>query len=193
MSPPTGLSRRKPARRSAPAANSARTLPAGGGATRQARTPARSRTRPTPGLSQPAPGPPPTRRRTSPAPPLYSAPAARTAVAENRHRPDMPATMLEQSPRTAAAEHARRGQLALALQEPFTVAIRLRANRQVAADADSFRAHIKQLLNAADREARRLGYDGEYVRLAVYAYIAFLDESVLNSEQPMFAAWPRQP
>lgn len=105
----------------------------------------------------------------------------------------MPATTLEQSPRTAAAEHARRGQLALALQEPFTVAIRLRANRQVAADADSFRAHIKQLLGAADREARRLGYDGEYVRLAVYAYIAFLDESVLNSEQPMFAAWPRQP
>src|SRR5690606_10520389 len=96
-------------------------------------------------------------------------------------------------PRTTAAQNPRRGQLALALQEPFTVAIRLRANRQVAADADSFRAHIKQLLGAADRAARRLGYDGGDVRLAVYAFIAFLDESVLNSNQPMFAAWPRQP
>src|SRR5690606_30434055 len=67
MSPPKGLSRRKPARRSAPAANSARTLPAGGGAMRQARTPVRSRTRPTPGLSQLAPGSSLTRRRTRPA------------------------------------------------------------------------------------------------------------------------------
>jgi type VI secretion system protein ImpK len=31
------------------------------------------------------------------------------------------------------------------------------------------------------------------VRLAIYAYIALLDESVLNSSQPMFSEWPRQP
>jgi len=105
----------------------------------------------------------------------------------------MTTTTIETPPQTAAVAHGRRGQLALAFQEPFTVAIRLRANRQVAADADSFRAHIKQLLGAADREARRLGYPGDFVRLAVYAYIAFLDESVLNSNQPMFADWPRQP
>lgn len=37
-----------------------------------------------------------------------------------------------------------------------------------------------------------MGYDAEYVKLAVYAYIALLDESVLNSNQPMFASWPRQ-
>jgi len=105
----------------------------------------------------------------------------------------MTTTTIENPPQTAASAYARRGQLALAFQEPFTVAIRLRANRQVAADAESFRAHIKQLLGAADREARRLGYPGDFVRLAVYAYIAFLDESVLNSSQPMFADWPRQP
>jgi type VI secretion system protein ImpK len=86
-----------------------------------------------------------------------------------------------------------RGALALALQEAFTVAIRLRANRQVAADGASFRLQIKQLLGAADQEARRLGYDRGYVKLAIYAYVAFLDESVLNSQQPMFADWPRQP
>jgi type VI secretion system protein ImpK len=93
---------------------------------------------------------------------------------------------------TATVEH-RRGQLALALQEVFTAAVRLRANRQVAADAASFRVQIKQLLGEADQEARRVGYDGDTVKLAVYALIVFMDESVLNSQQPMFAEWPRKP
>ncbi|HUE96312.1 MAG TPA: type IVB secretion system protein IcmH/DotU [Longimicrobiaceae bacterium] len=87
---------------------------------------------------------------------------------------------------------APRGSLALAFQEVFTVAIRVRARRQTAPDGDSFRGHVKQLLAAADRDARQLGYDAESVKLAVYALIALIDESVLNSNQPMFAAWPRQ-
>lgn len=87
----------------------------------------------------------------------------------------------------------RVGDLALALQEAFTVAVRLRANRQVAADAVSFRSHIKTLLGAADRDARGRGYSADTVKLAVYAFIAFLDETVLNSSQPMFSEWTRQP
>lgn len=94
---------------------------------------------------------------------------------------------------TMTESATRRGQLALVLQEAFTVAVRLRANRQVAASADAFRAQIKQVLSAADRDARRIGYDGDSARLAIYAYIAFLDESVLNSSQPMFAHWSQQP
>lgn len=94
------------------------------------------------------------------------------------------------SPHLARHPH---GRLALYLQEPFTAAVRLRANRQVASDAASFRIHVKQLLSAMDRDARSAGYDGESVKLAVYAYIAFLDESVLNSGQAMFADWFRQP
>lgn len=93
----------------------------------------------------------------------------------------------------ARAVPAARGQLALALQEAFTVAVRLRAGRQAAADADSFRAHVKTLLSAADGRARSAGYEGEAVKLAIYAYIAFLDESVLSASQPMFAAWSQQP
>ncbi len=93
----------------------------------------------------------------------------------------------------AAARDPRRGALALALQEAFTAAVRLRANRQVATDSAAFRAHAKRLLAAADAAARQAGYDGADVKLAVYAYVAFLDESVLNSRQPMFADWPRQP
>jgi type VI secretion system protein ImpK len=100
---------------------------------------------------------------------------------------------MEFEPRVAAPPATHRGELALALQEAFTVAVRLRSNRNTATDAVSFRAHIKQLLAAADQRARSHGYDGESVKLAVYAYIALLDESVLNSAQPMFADWSRQP
>ena len=81
----------------------------------------------------------------------------------------------------------------MTLQEAFTVGVRLRANRQVAASADAFREQVKTLLASADREARQLGYAGEDVRLAVYAYVAFLDETVLNSTQPMFEGWTRRP
>ncbi|MGH7555530.1 MAG: DotU family type IV/VI secretion system protein [Longimicrobiales bacterium] len=93
----------------------------------------------------------------------------------------------------ASAAPGRRGELAIALQEAFTVGVRLRTKRQVAANAAAFRAHVKQLLTTADRQARSAGYDPDHVRSAIYAYIAFLDESVLNSQQPMFAEWPRQP
>jgi type VI secretion system protein ImpK len=88
---------------------------------------------------------------------------------------------------------ARRGSLAIALQEPFTAIARLRANRQVAADAESFRLHMKQVLSAAEQSARAAGYATDDVRVALFAVIVLLDESVLNSAQPMFAEWPRRP
>jgi type VI secretion system protein ImpK len=100
---------------------------------------------------------------------------------------------LDSTPRAAEEGRHLRGELALLLQEAFTAAARLRANRQVAADANAFRLQIKQLLGTADQAARRTGYDPAQVKLAIYAYIAYLDESVLNSTQPMFASWPRQP
>jgi type VI secretion system protein ImpK len=97
------------------------------------------------------------------------------------------------SARAASEAPRRRGELALALQEAFTVAVRVRTNRQVAANAQAFRVHVKQLLEGAHRQAAHVGYDPDLVRLAIYAYIALLDESVLNSSQPMFADWPQQP
>lgn len=86
----------------------------------------------------------------------------------------------------------RRGRLAIALQEPLTTIARLRANKQVAADAESFRTRIKQVLASGEQEATALGYTGDDVRFALFAVIAFLDETVLNSGQPMFADWPRR-
>src|SRR5262249_32623767 len=83
----------------------------------------------------------------------------------------------------------RRGRLALSLQEALTTGARLRANKQVATDAESFRARIKQVLSTAEQDARAQGYAGEDARYALFAVIALLDETVLNSGQPMFAAW----
>ena len=91
-----------------------------------------------------------------------------------------------------AAARPRRGELALALQEAFTAAVRLRARRQRVTDADTFRAQVKHLLAVANREAAQAGYDPRAVKLAVYAYVAFLDESVLGSGEPGLASWPRQ-
>lgn len=88
---------------------------------------------------------------------------------------------------------ARRGQLGLVLQEVLTATVRLRGNRPVSADADSFRNHVKQLLSTAEREARRLGYSSDDIALALYATVTFLDESVLSSSQTMFADWPSRP
>ena len=95
--------------------------------------------------------------------------------------------------RGGGSETSRRGLLALSLQEPFTTIARLRANRQVAADSESFRIRIKQVLSAAEQEARQAGYAPDDIRLALFAVIAFLDETVLNSGQAMFADWPRRP
>lgn len=92
-----------------------------------------------------------------------------------------------------AAPGVTPGGLAQALQEAFTVTVRLRTGRQVASDARSFRTHIKGLLASADRDARAAGYGPESVKRAVYAFVAFLDESVLNSSQAMFSDWPSQP
>jgi type VI secretion system protein ImpK len=86
----------------------------------------------------------------------------------------------------------RRGQLAHTLQEAFTAVVRLRSARQVAANGEGFRSQVKQVLAAAEQDARRIGYTGADVRYALFALIAFIDESVLTSAQSMFAGWTRR-
>jgi type VI secretion system protein ImpK len=83
--------------------------------------------------------------------------------------------------------------LAFVFQEVLTAIARLRANRQVVSDSSIFRGQIKEALNLADQEARRLGYSTEAVRLAIFAMVVFLDESVLNQQVPVFADWARKP
>jgi len=94
---------------------------------------------------------------------------------------------------STAPAASRAGHLALIVQELLTAIVRLRANRQGPTDAESFRAHLKQLIARADQDARQAGYSQGDIRYALYAVVAFVDESILNSAQPMFRDWPRRP
>jgi type VI secretion system protein ImpK len=87
----------------------------------------------------------------------------------------------------------RRGNLALNLEEVLTVICRLRVNKVVGSDPEVFRERVKKWLSKAAREAAEAGYSEDSITMAGYAVIAFLDESVLNSPQPMFSEWPRRP
>ena len=87
----------------------------------------------------------------------------------------------------------RRENLALAFQEILTVSGRLRAGRQAVSDAATFRYNILEGLKLADQQARAQGYNGEDIKLAIFAVVAFVDESVLNLRDPAFADWPRRP
>ncbi len=98
------------------------------------------------------------------------------------------------SPTPTAGQGQRRpSNLALAFQETLTVSERLRTGRQVVTDPASFRHFILEGLKSADGEARRQGYAAEDIKLAIFAVVAFLDESVLNLRAPVFADWPRRP
>jgi len=93
----------------------------------------------------------------------------------------------------ASLSPGARENLALVYQEILTAITRLRSNRQSVADAVSFRNQVKSAINAAEAEATRRGYSTEDTRLATFAVVAFLDESILNAQNPVFADWPRMP
>jgi type VI secretion system protein ImpK len=92
-----------------------------------------------------------------------------------------------------ATSQRRAENLAFCFQELLTVGERLRANRQVVQDAESFRYQIREALKMADTESRKRGYTGDDIQLAIFAVVAFLDESILNLRNPVFADWPRRP
>jgi type VI secretion system protein ImpK len=83
--------------------------------------------------------------------------------------------------------------LAFVFQELLTVGERLRSNRQQVADAPSFRAQIWGAVKQAEEDARRRAYPTDDIELAVFAVVAFLDESILGLRSPVFSDWPRQP
>ena len=83
--------------------------------------------------------------------------------------------------------------LAYCFQEVLTVGERIRANRQHVSDAESFRHQVREAIKTSAEEARRRGYTAEDIQLATFAVIAFLDESILNMHNPVFADRPRRP
>jgi type VI secretion system protein ImpK len=87
----------------------------------------------------------------------------------------------------------RANSLALCFQEVLTAILRVRFRRQQVQDAESFRAQMRANLQAAMPEGRALGYASETVQMAVFATVAYLDESVLNLQSPVFGDWARRP
>jgi type VI secretion system protein ImpK len=88
---------------------------------------------------------------------------------------------------------ARVSSLAYCFQEVLTAILRVRFQRQQVQDSESFRAQMRRSLQAAMQEARALGYSSETVQMAVFAVVAYMDESVLNLQSPAFADWARRP
>lgn len=83
--------------------------------------------------------------------------------------------------------------LALCFQEVLTAILRVRFQRQQVQDAESFRAQMRRSLQSAMQDARSAGYASETVQMGVFATVAFLDESVLNLQSPVFGDWARRP
>ncbi|HXX24902.1 MAG TPA: DotU family type IV/VI secretion system protein [Terriglobia bacterium] len=98
---------------------------------------------------------------------------------------------IPQSPQPAPVQS--RENLALIYQEVLTAITRFRSNRQAATDAGVFRNQMKAAIRAAESAAMVSRYPVEDTRLATFAVVAFLDESILNSNNPVFADWPRMP
>ncbi len=88
---------------------------------------------------------------------------------------------------------AAQGRLAMTLQEFLTAVVRLRADRQPVTDAAAFRSHLTGLLARAEQEAIGMGFSAPDCRIAIFAVVAFLDESVLNVRNPAFSDWARRP
>lgn len=87
----------------------------------------------------------------------------------------------------------RSNSLALCFQEVLTAILRVRFQRQQVQDAEGFRAQLRRSLQSAMQDARAAGYSSDTVQMAVFATVAFLDESVLNLQSPVFADWARRP
>jgi type VI secretion system protein ImpK len=107
----------------------------------------------------------------------------------------MGATLFGATPIKPAGSSGKRRpeNLALLFQEILTVIVRVRSNRQPVTDAQKFRADMRGALKNAEKDAITRAYLPDDVRLATFAVVAFLDESVLNSSNPAFADWARMP
>jgi len=96
------------------------------------------------------------------------------------------------SPATSPAT-GRTNNLALIFQEMLTVILRVRFPKQSVSDVGEFRNQMRRSISGAAQSARSAGYSDEASQMAIYAVIAFLDESVLVSRDPAFADWARSP
>jgi type VI secretion system protein ImpK len=93
----------------------------------------------------------------------------------------------------AAQQELKTSNLALVFQEVVTVVLRTRVLGQRVESADFFRTSLRQMISSAVKDASAQGYSDEITRMSIYAIIAFVDESILSSNDPIFADWARRP
>ena len=93
--------------------------------------------------------------------------------------------MNETSPRTQS--------LASCYENSITSILRLNTQQQAVQNSQVFRNNIRAALRAAMEQAKAMGYSGETIQLSLSALVAFLDESVLMLQSPVFADWPQRP
>lgn len=87
----------------------------------------------------------------------------------------------------------RHANLAIAFQELLTAITRLRFKNHGVSSEESFRNQVKESLRRAMHEGSSYGYAPDDVKIAAYAVVAFLDETILHLRSPAFAQWPGQP
>jgi type VI secretion system protein ImpK len=90
--------------------------------------------------------------------------------------------------------------IASLFSEALTAILRVRYGKQSIGDPQSFREQMRRLLQTAMQEGRTLGYTSVHIQMGVLASVGFLDESVLNLNQPggqsggsAVADWARRP
>jgi type VI secretion system protein ImpK len=79
--------------------------------------------------------------------------------------------------------------LAQRYQRLLTTIVRVRSGAQMIVDYPSFVRQTQELLASVERQAQQAGYGEADVRNANYAIIAFLDESILDSNDPKRGEW----
>lgn len=83
--------------------------------------------------------------------------------------------------------------LPLVFQEAIVVILRTRYGSQQARDTEGFRASIRELISQSVKRCREMGYSDEILKMALYAIVGFLDESILSSRDAVFADWAKRP
>mgnify|MGYP005810092339 CR=1 FL=1 len=92
-----------------------------------------------------------------------------------------------------AQAQVRHANLAWIFQELLTAIVRLKFNRQQVPSSDAFRANMRELVKMAANNAQAAGYSRENVTMVCFAAVAFLDETVLQSGNPIFSNWSGKP
>lgn len=87
----------------------------------------------------------------------------------------------------------RPDRIAMLFQEMFTIVVRIRANRLPVSNSGHFREQVRAGLLAAQEDAHRRGYTRQDGYMAAQAVVAFLDESILHSQNPALKDWVSQP